>query len=454
MDRQQQSIEAARNGHSGKGEGGIVRAVLTADNHLSAYTPRLSPAKLSERRKRLAKAFEQVVDYAIAQEASLFLHAGDLFDTVDPRNQERDFVARQLVRLQSKGIQVFAVSGNHDTPRQRTEQGGVAPQTVYHRLGGLHYFAESHVLRPQFVEVNGLRLAIAGLSSNPGVAPGADPLDGVEIDDPDGLLEHADLGLLLIHAAMEGHGFPGEAETFIRRSSLEKFPHFQVVAAGHVHSYARFSVGGKAVVVCGATEQVEFGHAADSTGFAYLELTRGGLRTAKHIPITPQPRHLVTVSTSELWPRQRLSSDGASNTAATSEDEQVSVSTSSVLSPVEYIKHKLEPCCTEEAMVRLVLEGPLTQEQYHDLDLRMVWEYGQQRAFSFEIDENRLILAARHAQDDVVRGERIGLREMLEYVAREFMERAETAEARALLAKTRQRVLDCYDMLAGRGTGQ
>ena len=450
----QQGDELSKDRRRYHSDAEVVRAVLTADNHLSAYTPRLSPTKLAERRRRLGMAFKQAVDYAIACDAHLFLHAGDLFDTIDPRNQEREFVAQQLAFLQGKGVRVFAVSGNHDTPRQRTEQGGKAPQGIYHELRGLHYFVESHVLQPYLVEINGLRLAIAGVSSNPGAAPGADPLDGVEIADPDGLLERADLGLLLVHAPIEGHGFPGEAETFIRRSSLEKFPGFQVVVTGHVHAYARFSVGGKAVVVCGATEQMEFGQAADSSGFAYLELAHGGLRAAKHISITSQPRHRVTISTSQLWPRQRTSSEGGSNTAASTEDEQTPTSVAPVLSPGDSIKQQLEPYCTEEAMVRLVLEGPVTKEQYHALDLHAVWMYGQQHTFSFEIDESRLNLIAEQGQDEVVRGERIGVREMLEDVAREMIERAEPSEARLLLAKTRERVLGCYDELAGRRADQ
>ena len=40
----------------------------------------------------------------------------------------------------------------------------------------------------------------------------------------------------------------------------------------------------------------------------------------------------------------------------------------------------------------LILEGPITREQYHSLDMRSIWMYGQQRAFSFELDESRLLL--------------------------------------------------------------
>ena len=67
---------------------GIVRVVVTADNHLSAYSPKLSPAKLAERRRRLGMAFKQTVDTAIERRVHLFIQAGDLFDSVDPRNRE------------------------------------------------------------------------------------------------------------------------------------------------------------------------------------------------------------------------------------------------------------------------------------------------------------------------------------------------------------------------------
>lgn len=164
---------------------GIVRIVVTADNHLSAYTPKLAPQRLGERRQRLRRAFSHVVDDAIARQAHLFIQAGDLFDSTDPRNLEREFVAAQLARLRNSGIRAFAVSGNHDTPRQRTEHGGYSPQGIYAQLGGLHYFADSHLIEPVTAEIDGMRVAIAGLSNNPGAAPGGDPLDGVEVRDPE-----------------------------------------------------------------------------------------------------------------------------------------------------------------------------------------------------------------------------------------------------------------------------
>ena len=429
---------------------GIVRVILTADNHLSAYSPKLSPTKLAERRRRLGLAFKQVVDAAIERRAHLFIQAGDLFDSVDPRNRERDFVAEQLMRLQSVGIHTFTISGNHDTPRQKTEQGGFAPQNIYHRLNAIYYFASSDVLTPVELTVAGLRLALAGLTYHPGVAPSGDPLDHVEITDPDSVLTRADLGILILHAALEGHAFPGEKETFVRRSSLARFEGFRVVLAGHVHAYDRFSIGDKTVVVCGATERMEFGQSEDKTGFVYLELTREGLRHAEQVPIKPQPRHIVTIRTTELWPPQRSNMAASLNPSLTQESEVVLVNEAPLLSVTERIIQKLAPYCTEEAMVRLILEGPVTREQYHLLDLRGIWLHGQQRTFSFEIDESRLLLTNDLAQARVERGERIAPREMLEAIAQEWMEHTETPDGRAILTKTRQRVLDRYDELSGR----
>ncbi len=438
---------------TGKDEG-IVRVVLTADNHLSAYSPKLSPSKLAARRRRLGMAFKQTVDTAIERKAHLFIQAGDLFDSVDPRNREREYVAEQLMRLQSAGIRTFGVSGNHDTPRQRTEQGGFAPQSIYHQLGGMHYFTSSDRLEPVQVDVAGLRLTVAGLSYHPNIPPGADPLDEVKIVDPDDRITDSHLGVMILHAAIEGHAFPGEMETVVRRSSLMRFDGFRVVLVGHVHSYARFSISDKAVVVCGATERMEFGQSEDKIGFVYLELNSSGLHHAEHIPIIPQPRHIVTIRTTELWPPLRPDQSIHSDLASMLEKGTVQINRSSTLPVTERIIQKVEPYFTEEAMVRLNLEGPITRENYHSLDLRSLWLYGQQRTFSFEVDESHLFLTNDLSRERVERGERIAPREMLEAIAQEWMKDTETPSERAILTKTRQRVLDRYDELSGREADQ
>ena len=455
---------------------GVVRIVVTADNHLSAYTPKLSPQRLSERRQRLRRAFSQVVDDAIARQAHLFIQAGDLFDSTDPRNLEREFVAAQLARLRDAGIRAFAVSGNHDTPRQRTEHGGYSPQGIYAQLGGLHYFADSHRIQPVTAEIDGMRVAIAGLSNNPGAAPGGDPLDGLEVHDPEDALARADVGILVLHAAIEGHGFPGEAESIVRRASLERLTGFQVVLAGHVHAYAKFRVADTSVVVCGATERMEFGEAESAPGFVFLEVDASGLRHAEHVWIPPQPRHVLTVRTAELWPLHTLSAqtdptpdsetqpgaDTLAEVAMPSGDADVADSALDVTdlqgspkrTPLDVLRERLERFCKPDAMVRLRLQGPITREHYRELDLRQLWIYGQRNAFFFEIDESGLFLTAPGGHERIESAGRVAPHEVLDQIAREWLERATSPEERALVALTRERVLMRYAEMTGQEAGK
>ena len=301
----------------------------------------------------------------------------------------------------------------------------------------MHFFSSSDRIEPVLAEAAGLKLAVAGLSYHPGIASGIDPLDHVIMADPDRIVASADQGIFILHTAIEGHAFPGEMETFIRRSSLAKLDGFGVIVAGHVHAYDRFAIGDKAVVVCGATERMEFGQSEDRTGFVYLELTRSGLQHAEHVQLTPQPRHIVMLRTTELWPPlppypSSALQDVSADTSPASE---------AIPSPMERILHYLEPYCTEEAMVRLILDGPLTREQYHSLDLHAIWMYGQQRAFSFDIDESGVFLRSDIFPDAIERGERIVPREMLGFIAQEFMEQTEGQESRALWGK---RASECW----------
>ncbi len=385
-----------------------VGIVVTGDNHLSAYLPRLSPQRRAERRARLRNAFAAAVTYAIEHGARLFAHVGDLFDTPTPGNEDRAFVAAQLARLRRAGVVCVAVSGNHDTPRMVTEQGGEAPQHVYAALDGLHYFSGQDTLIPCLANLNGLRLAVAGLTNNPVAAAGSDPLAGVRVDDPEGVLPQADVGLLLLHAGIEGLCQPNEGERIVTRASLDALPPiFRVAAAGHIHRFGRARYGERTVIVCGATERMEFGTQAGTSGFAWLELDREGVRRVEHVRIPEQPRADVMLTTAQIWPagtgeqpeatgehaaslraavgsfgphgvNGELWSDGTDRRAGTD--------------AVARIKQALAEVCTDETMVRLRLAGPLTLDQYHQLALRDVLQYGQQHAFSFDLNTSGLAL--------------------------------------------------------------
>ena len=334
------------------------------------------------------------MDYAIAHHAGIFAHVGDLFDNQIPSNRDRAYVAGALERLRRAGIVCVAIGGNHDTPRMQTDHGGAGPQGVYAALGGLRYFSTHETLRPALLEVAGLRIAVAGLTNNPSAAPGSDPLLDVPVDDPQGALAQADVGLLLLHAAIEGMSMPNEGERTITRASLDALdPRFNVVVAGHIHRYAHRRFGARDVVVSGSTEVMEFGAHAGGAGFAWLELTRDGARRVEHIHLEAQSRKDITLSTENLWPGNRAFSTGMTGItgALVGRDAGLLQAPSFEKPPLDTVMEAMEGC-TPETMVRLRLVGPLTREQYHELPIREMLRRGQEQAFSLDLDTRELSL--------------------------------------------------------------
>jgi len=354
----------------------------------------MPPAKLELRRRRLRRGLATAVDCALSERAHFFLHLGDLFDTVDPRNIERDFVAQQLARLRGAGIACLAISGNHDTPHMRVDHGGYVPQGSFVPLGGLVLFEESHALAPIAFDVppegpaqpaavgpvpaGFLRVAIAGLSRDPNLTPESDPLADISwpADDGEGNSRRRDhVRVLLLHHSIEGHVFPGPSEPIIPTESLARVG-ADVCLVGHVHAPAQFKAGRTTVIAPGATERMAFGD-SDRTGFALVELEPSGPSHVRHVPVPSQPRTEVTIRSQEL---------GASGSE-----------------PVEYLRRRIDEVADEEAFVRVRLEGPVSRLLYQSLQLRDVSEYGAARCFFFDLDPHGLYL---DGQEAVARGPR------------------------------------------------
>lgn len=274
----------------------MIRIVATADNHLGRNYARMSQAALATRRKYLRRAFGQVCDYATAERADVVVIAGDLFDTPVPRNVDRTQVARRLSRLKEAGIRVFAIAGNHDSPRSRTEEGGRTPLEVYEAAGLLTFFRELEgdepVLPTEIINVRGQTLAMGGFSPN--FAEGDDPLAAVAG------LPQADLRVLVGHFLIEGLIHPGAGEAVARRASLEALRGVDVVIAGDIHDYHVDQIGGVRVVVPGSSEHMDFGSQGASPGFAEIVFDDLGRLSVRHRPLTPQPRHVIELGPPDL----------------------------------------------------------------------------------------------------------------------------------------------------------
>lgn len=414
--------------------GGVITVVLTADNHLGYAAPGQSPRKREERKQRLRYAFQQATDFAVGQGVDLFIQAGDLFDSTRPDEHDRSFVAARLAQLRQAGIRAFALGGLHDTPAKN--QALPAPQISYARLGAWHYFSPQATsddpqaepdngpasLEPQIFDVRGTKVGICGL----GVVAGqeGDPLEHVRVEDD---IERAALSLLVLHAPIEdietSTGTP-DVRALVRRASIEQQSAFRYILAGYHHGYRRAQIGQTEVVIAGATEHVDFNDPTDDPGFVFLGLAADGVRWCKHIAVDALHLHRLLVRTSELWPGG---------------EEAVEIS------PTEHILERLRPLCSPDVLVHLRLEGELTREQYHQLDLQAIRRFGEEKGFALTIEDSTLVFLAEEQATVAEANERFSPREELIALADEWILAAEEEQERKALRMTKEELLAALD---------
>src|SRR5581483_3653320 len=131
------------------------------------------------------------------------------------------------------------------SPRQQGAQyhgAGPAesPYATYAALDSLMYFPATDLLAPRLISLGDVQIALVGISANPAAPAGSDPLANIEIADPEGVLSRAHVGLLMVHAGVEGFARPADEERILTRTSLRSLPPaLRIVVAGHVHRFGR-----------------------------------------------------------------------------------------------------------------------------------------------------------------------------------------------------------------------
>jgi exonuclease SbcD len=101
------------------------RFIHTADLHLDSPLTSLAlrNADLGDLvRSATRKALERIVDLAIAEAIDAVIIAGDLYDGSQTSMATALFLMGQMRRLESAGIRVFLIRGNHDAQSQITRE--------------------------------------------------------------------------------------------------------------------------------------------------------------------------------------------------------------------------------------------------------------------------------------------------------------------------------------------
>lgn len=333
-----------------------MRIIVTSDNHLNAYYAKMTPRQLEVRRKRIRDGWQQVVDYAVETRADVLLQAGDLFDMPDPRTTELVSAARDFNRLKEAGVRVFAIGGTHDMHRIASD--GALVLRIYQETGLIRVFHRTLDPEPEVIDLNGFRVAIGGISVDHRLSRESNPLEGVEYK------VEADYRILMLHYGVEGDIHPDANEPILKKDALAELE-VDLVVVGHVHTARKSGVGKMTILVPGSTERHTFGERGVVPGFWELKVGPSGLQGAKNLPVSAQPMNEMVVRSTEM------------------PDEN----------PTEYVIDRIRQESDPDQMLKCRLEGPISQERFHKLRLREVFQLGNDLNFYFELDSRQLMVS-------------------------------------------------------------
>ena len=324
-----------------------IRIIATADAHLD---PKCSSfgSRASDRRRDFRKGFQDTVDYAIENQADIFLVAGDLFDGMRPSNSTRAWVMQQFKRLSDTGVQSFIIGGNHDIPKGVST--GVSPIRSHGNSGIVRFFENPSAAEAAEVHIKGKSISIVGIGYNPLLERIDDPLD-VQIPEP-----KSDINILLLHYPVAGFsGFVGE-EPLVEQHRIPKG--YQITVAGHFHSAQHKKNGENHIIVPGSTERVTFNEADDEKSFTCIEI--GDDIEFSQVSLQARPMKTVEV---------KITPEDDMNTC---------------------VSRTLEEHAKAEIILRVLITGTTTPEGLAAYDRQLLLNKGDELCFKAIIEERNL----------------------------------------------------------------
>lgn len=274
----------------------MVKLLHFADLHLGVENyGRIDPATgLSTRLMDFLRAYDQVVDYALENDVSLVVFAGDAYKTRDPNpTYQREF-ARRIRRLSAAGIPTVLVAGNHDTP---SAAGRAITVEIFATLEVENVYVAK---RPEVISIETRDgpvqiVALPWVTRSTLLARDEYKNKNLEeinqlildrivniVEGPDGLIGQLDRAvptILAAHATVQGAVYGSERNVMLGQEvilppSLAKNPAFDYVALGHIHKHQVLSEE-PPVIYAGSIERIDFGEEREDKGFVVAEVERG-----------------------------------------------------------------------------------------------------------------------------------------------------------------------------------
>lgn len=263
-----------------------MKLIHLSDLHLGKQVNNYS--MLEDQKYILTKILNVIDDEA----PDAVLIAGDVYDKAVPPAQAIGLFDDFLVRLSRRKLQVFVISGNHDSPERiafgsrlmdaagihlsPVYSGEISPIRLEDRWGGVNFYMlpfikPAHVRRffeeePTDTYTDALRTALAHI-----------PLDSGERN------------VLLTHQFVTGAARSDSEEISVGSADnvdASVFGAFDYVALGHIHSPQ--NCGSERVRYCGTPLKYSFSEAKDHKSVTVAELEEKGKLTVRTVPLIPQ----------------------------------------------------------------------------------------------------------------------------------------------------------------------
>lgn len=278
----------------------MLRVLLLADTHLGLDMPRRPRVERTRRGPELFATFERALAPALAGEADLVVHGGDLLFRSKVGGALVAAALEPLLAVADRGVPVLLVPGNHER--------SALPYPLLAAHENLHVFDRP---RSFALAIRGMNVVAAGFPCE------RDNIAGVFADRVAASCAGgaADVRLLCLHQAVEGAAV-GPAD-FVFRAGPDVVPGraipagFAAVLAGHIHRRQTLTrdLAGRPlaapVLYPGSTERTSFAERDETKGFLMLAIEPdpgcgGRLRRVEPRDLPAREMRVVTVAADGL----------------------------------------------------------------------------------------------------------------------------------------------------------
>ncbi len=238
-----------------------MRILHVADTHLgySAYH-KLADNGINQREMDTYNAFKEVIDYALQHRPDIFIHAGDLFDTIRPSNRAIYFALQQLLRLSKAKIPTIIISGNHETPKLR-ETGSVF--RLFEHLDNIYPVYRGKL---EVIEIGDAKIH---------AIPHCHSTDELKKNIEEAVPEEGRVNIMVLHVGVMGiKDFSYTRGDFNEQVVPAGYlsPAFDYIALGHYHRATEVTANS---FYSGSTEHFSFKEAGETKGFYEVEIGDG-----------------------------------------------------------------------------------------------------------------------------------------------------------------------------------